>query len=96
MKIKFTVLGEPMGKQRPKFSRRGSCVHTYPTAKYWYAYMRIYEGVNVDGITIYPMIRPSDIKNSDFEPYKPSITDYIAELEARITALEASAAEVTE
>ena len=68
----------------------------YPTAKYWYAYMRIYEGVNVDGITIYPMIRPSDIKNSDFEPYAPSITDYIAELEARITALETSAAEVAE
>lgn len=68
----------------------------YPTAKYWYAYMRIYEGVNVDGITIYPMIRPSDIKNSDFEPYAPSITDYIQNLEARIAALEASAAEVTE
>lgn len=62
----------------------------YPTAKYWYAYMRIYEGVNVDGITIYPMIRPSDISNSDFEPYKPSVMDYIAKLEARITALEAT------
>ena len=68
----------------------------YPTAKYWYAYMRIYEGVNVDGITIYPMIRSSDIKNADFEPYAPSITDYIAELEARITALEISATEVAE
>ena len=68
----------------------------YPTAKYWYAYMRIYEGVNVDGITIYPMIRPSDIKNSDFEPYAPSIMNYIAELEARIAALETSTAEVAE
>lgn len=68
----------------------------YPTAKYWYAYIRIYQGINTDGITIYPMIRPSDISNSDFEPYKPSITDYIAELEARITALETNAAEVAE
>ncbi len=50
----------------------------YPTAKYWYAYLRIYEGVNVDGITIYPMIRPSDISNADFESYKPSIADYIS------------------
>lgn len=62
----------------------------YTTAKYWYAYMRIYEGVNVDGITIYPMIRPSDISNSDFEPYTPSVTDYIASLEARIAALESN------
>ena len=68
----------------------------YPTAKYWYAYMRIYEGVNVDGITIYPMIRPSDISNADFESYKPSVTDYISNLEKRIAALEANAAEVTE
>lgn len=60
----------------------------YATAKYWYAYMRIYEGVNVDGITIYPMIRPSDISNSDFEPYAPSITDYISDLEKRLAALE--------
>lgn len=29
----FTVLGEPMGKQRPKFSRRGSYVHTYTPDK---------------------------------------------------------------
>lgn len=60
----------------------------YPTAKYWYAYMRIYEGVNVDGITIYPMIRPSDISNADFESYKPSLMDYISNLEKRIAALE--------
>lgn len=33
MKVEFTVLGEPMGKQRPKFSRRGSCVHTYTPDK---------------------------------------------------------------
>ncbi len=62
----------------------------YPTAKYWYAYMRIYEGVNVDGITIYPMIRPTDIGSSDFDSYKPSVLDYISDLEKRLAALEAT------
>ncbi len=55
----------------------------YPTAKYWYAYLRLYEGVNVDGINIYPMIRPSDIKNSDFDPYAPSIAERLAALESK-------------
>ena len=29
MEVKFTVLGEPKGKGRPKFSRRGQYVQTY-------------------------------------------------------------------
>jgi Holliday junction resolvase RusA-like endonuclease len=29
MKQTFTIIGEPMGKQRPKFSRAGSFVKTY-------------------------------------------------------------------
>lgn len=33
MKVKFTIPGEPMGKQRPKFSRRGNYVHTYTPDK---------------------------------------------------------------
>lgn len=33
MKVKFTIPGEPMGKQRPKFSHRGSYVHTYTPDK---------------------------------------------------------------
>ncbi|MDE5763773.1 MAG: RusA family crossover junction endodeoxyribonuclease [Ruminococcus sp.] len=32
-KVKFTVHGEPVGKQRPKFSRRGNHVHTYTPDK---------------------------------------------------------------
>lgn len=63
----------------------------YPTAKYWYAYMRIYEGVNVDGITIYPMIRASNIKDFDYEPYVPSVLDHIKKLEDRVAVLEGSA-----
>ncbi len=63
----------------------------YPTAKYWRAYIRIYEGVNVDGITIYPMIRDVSIKNADYEPYAPSVLDYIKKLEDRVSALEGGA-----
>lgn len=33
MKVKFIIPGEPMGKQRPKFSRRGEFVHTYTPDK---------------------------------------------------------------
>lgn len=33
MEVKFTVLGEPQGKGRPKFSRRGNFVKTYTPDK---------------------------------------------------------------
>jgi len=33
MQVKFTVLGEPQGKGRPKFSRQGSFVKTYTPDK---------------------------------------------------------------
>lgn len=33
MKIKFTVLGEPAGKGRPRFSRQGQFVRTYTPEK---------------------------------------------------------------
>lgn len=33
MQIKFTILGEPQGKGRPKFSRQGSFVKTYTPDK---------------------------------------------------------------
>ncbi len=33
MQIKFTVLGEPQGKGRPKFSRQGGFVKTYTPDK---------------------------------------------------------------
>jgi len=33
MQVKFTVLGEPQGKERPKFSRQGSFVKTYTPDK---------------------------------------------------------------
>lgn len=33
MEVKFTILGEPMGKERPKFRRVGNYVRTYTPAK---------------------------------------------------------------
>lgn len=33
MKVAFTILGEPVGKQRPKFSRQGEYVKTYTPEK---------------------------------------------------------------
>ena len=33
MEVKFTILGEPMGKERPRFRRVGKYVQTYTPAK---------------------------------------------------------------
>ena len=33
MKVDFTVYGNPQGKGRPRFARRGSYVHTYTPEK---------------------------------------------------------------
>ena len=33
MKVKFTVLGTPVGKGRPRFSRQGQFVRTYTPDK---------------------------------------------------------------
>ncbi|MDE6789189.1 MAG: hypothetical protein K2J47_07720, partial [Ruminococcus sp.] len=41
-----------------------------------------------EGITIYPMIRSAEITDDTYEPYRPSVAEYIANLEERITALE--------
>lgn len=62
----------------------------YPTANYWYTYMRIYEGINVDGITIYPMIRDANILDPTYVPYtKPSIEERLSALEDSIVKLTA-------
>ncbi|MDE5620357.1 MAG: hypothetical protein K2O29_07255 [Ruminococcus sp.] len=39
-------------------------------------------------VTFFPMIRLAGIVDDTYEPYKPSVAEYIADLEARITALE--------
>ena len=39
-------------------------------------------------VTFFPMIRFAGIVDDTYEPYKPSVAEYIADLESRITALE--------
>lgn len=39
-------------------------------------------------VTIYPMIRRAEITDDTYEPYRPSVAEYIASLEERIAALE--------
>lgn len=61
----------------------------YPTVKYWYALVRIESGINVDGITIYPMIRDADISDSTYAPYsKPSVDVRVSALENSIVKLD--------
>lgn len=60
----------------------------YPTAKYWYALIRVESSINVDGITIYPMIRDADVSDSTYVPYsKPSIEERLSSIEAKLAAL---------
>ncbi len=46
--------------------------------------VRIGANVNVNGLTFYPMLRYADITDDTYEPYKPSIDERIAALEAAI------------
>ena len=48
----------------------------------------IRNGVTVSNLTFKPMLRYAEISDDTYEPYKPSIDDRIASLEARIMALE--------
>ncbi len=44
----------------------------------------IYEGYTAENLTFYPMLRYADITDDTYEPYKPSIDERIAALEAAI------------
>lgn len=48
----------------------------------------IRNGVTVNNLTFKPMLRYAEITDDTYEPYKPSVAEYLASLEARITALE--------
>lgn len=48
-------------------------------------------GASFDNVTIYPMIRPIEVADGTYEPYKPSVQTQIDKLLERITALEAIA-----
>ena len=58
--------------------------------KYVWARIRIGANASFDNITIYPMIRPAEITDDTYEPYKPSVQEQIDALIDRISALESS------
>ena len=58
-----------------------------------YVWSRIFIAAGADfstPVTVYPMIRPADITDYTYEPYKPSVQEQIDALISRISALESS------
>ncbi len=45
-------------------------------------------GYTAENLTFYPMLRYAEITDGTYEPYRPSVAEYIASLEERIIALE--------
>lgn len=60
------------------------------------AVIQIMSGVTVDNLVFKPMLRDARITDSTYEAYKPSVADYISDLESRLAALESAAATTTE
>lgn len=46
------------------------------------------DGAVYDDVVVYPMIYLPDMADDTYEPYRPSVAEYIANLEARIATLE--------
>ncbi len=44
----------------------------------------IYAGYTADNLTFYPMLRYAEITNNTYEPYKPSVEERLAALEAAV------------
>lgn len=64
-----------------------------------YVWFRLLIRTNADfstPVTVFPMVRCAAIADDAYEPYRPSVAEYIAGLEKRITALEAMNTEETE
>lgn len=63
MKVKFTVLGEPRGKGRPRFSRHGQFVRTYtPDKTVSYENLIKTEYRRQCGDTFFPQGTPVDVR----------------------------------
>lgn len=50
--------------------------------------IRVGSGTVFDNLTFCPMLRNSEITDGTYEPYKPSVLEYIEELEERLKVLE--------
>lgn len=44
--------------------------------------IRVQSGTTMDNVTVYPMLRSADITDDTYEPYKPSVEERLAALEA--------------
>lgn len=50
--------------------------------------IRVQSGVTYNNVVVYPMIRYAEITDATYEPYKPSVEERLATLEAKIAAME--------
>lgn len=50
--------------------------------------IRLPKDYTVDNLVFYPMLRYAEITDDTYEPYQPSVEEYISTLEERIAALE--------
>ena len=65
---------------------RGSGAEVYlATTNSVAAYIMVANGQTVD-LTFYPMLRPEEITDGTYDPYKPSIEERLAALEAALPA----------
>lgn len=54
-------------------------------------YLQLSKDTTASNLILKPMIRYAEITDSTYEPYRPSVEEYISNLEARISALESRA-----
>lgn len=53
--------------------------------------LSVESGITVENVTFYPMLRLADIADDTYEPYKPSVEERLAALEAALAAAESGA-----
>ena len=95
---KYALNGCPMGGSNTTFSLQGIETTNWGTIIRDYGYGRtftanysdnrfriiIYDGYTAKNLTFYPMLRCAEITDETYEPYKPSVEERLAALEAVI------------
>lgn len=59
-----------------------------PHVNKWNVYCYIHTGITVNNLTFEPMVRYASDTDNTYEPYRPSVLEYITSLEERIAVLE--------
>ncbi len=54
-------------------------------------YIYVYKRATISSFTFYPMLRYAEITDDTYEPYKPSVEERLATLEATLMAAESGA-----